>query len=155
MNMRVLNTAGLPIRIVDSIVNGHASRHKILGDEPSCKFHVFFHGKFVLQRKIEAVSQLCIRSFFSRLDSIPECLSVSILCRSLRCQDDIGKEDSTFFRVVIHLIITVTVQSFSGSIGGTGNSTTAGTPLDLCNRKMIKGHQLPPSSAVLCLSTAA
>ena len=118
MEMRVLDAAVLPVRLVYGEIHYHAPANKVLQQKLPCKGDVLLHREFVLQGNVKTVCKLGFLPTLGFLYGVPEGFPVCILRRGMGRQQDFGTDHAALAGVVAVLTVILAVQLFAGTVGG-------------------------------------
>ena len=136
MEVRVLDTAVLLVRLVYGEVHHHTTAHKLLQQKLPCKGDVLLHGESVLQGNVKTVCKLGFLPVLGLLYGIPKGFPVCIFWRGMRRQQDFGTDHAALAGVVAVLAVILAVQLFAGAVGGGCHNGLPGASFDLRYMKM-------------------
>ena len=120
-------------------ITDHAPADELLLQESLHQRNVFFHGQFILQSDVIAVSQLRFRVLFCFFHCVPQRRSVSVFLWRVGRQQNFFIHNALLPGIIRLLVIIITEQVFPSAVGGSGENGLTGGAFDNAGVKMIQG----------------
>ena len=134
--MRIGDTA-FGIGHMNCEIADHAPADELLLQESLRQRNVFFHGQFILQSDVIAVSQLRFRVLFCFFHCVPQRCPVSVFLWRVRRQQDFFIHNALLPGIIRLLMVIITEQAFARAVGGSGKDGLSGGAFDNSGMKMI------------------
>ena len=107
--------------VMDGKVNNHSFGNKLLLAKLPDKDSVLVGRYFSGDGKHPPPCKLGVPLFFHRFGGVPQSIAVCIFLWGIRWEQDFIVDDTTLFRVVLHLLVVFTEQLFATLVSSGGN----------------------------------
>ena len=119
-------------------ITDHAPADELLLQESLHQRNVFFHGQFILQSDVIAVSQLRFRVLFCFFHCVPQRRSVSVFLWRVGRQQNFFIHNALLAGVIRLLMVIIAEQAFACAVRGSGEDGLPDGAFDNPGMKMIE-----------------